>query len=178
MADFHGTTILCVRRDEQVALGGDGQVTLGNTVVKGNAVKIRRLYSGKVLAGFAGAVADAFMLFELFEGELEKRHGQLQRAAVELAKTWRSQRALRRLDALLAVADRSSVLMISGSGDVIEPEDGVLAMGSGGPYALAAARALVAETEHSPREVVSKALSIVADICIYTNGVQTIETLE
>ena len=166
--DPHGTTILSIRRDGFVALGGDGQVTVGNTVMKANARKVRRLYGDKVLAGFAGGTADAFTLFERFEGKLEK-YGNLTRAAIELAKDWRTDRALRRLEALLCVADRQTSFIISGNGDVIEPEDSVMAVGSGGPFALAAARALVANTELSAREIVERSLGIAADICIYTN---------
>jgi ATP-dependent HslUV protease subunit HslV len=166
--DPHGTTILSVRRGGTVAMGGDGQVTVGATVMKGNARKVRRLYSDKVLAGFAGGTADAFTLFERFEGKLEK-YGNLTRAAIELAKDWRTDRALRRLEALLLVADRQTSFIISGNGDVIEPEDAVMAVGSGGPFALAAARALVAHTELPAREVVERSLGIAADICIYTN---------
>jgi ATP-dependent HslUV protease subunit HslV len=166
--DPHGTTILSVRIRGAVAMGGDGQVTLGNTVMKGNARKVRRLNGDKVLAGFAGGTADAFTLFERFEGKLEK-HGNLTRAAIELAKDWRADRALRRLEALLLVADRQSSFIISGNGDVIEPDDAVMAVGSGGPYALAAARALAANTELSAREIVERSLGIAADICIYTN---------
>jgi ATP-dependent HslUV protease subunit HslV len=166
--DPHGTTILSVRIGGSVAMGGDGQVTLGNTVMKGNARKVRRLNNEKVLAGFAGGTADAFTLFERFEGKLEK-YGNLTRAAIELAKDWRTDRVLRRLEALLLVADRQSSFMISGNGDVIEPEDSVMAVGSGGPYALAAARALAANTQLSAREVVERSLGIAADICIYTN---------
>jgi ATP-dependent HslUV protease subunit HslV len=166
--DPHGTTILSVRRGGTVAMGGDGQVTVGNTVMKGNARKVRRLNNEKVLAGFAGGTADAFTLFERFEGKLEK-YGNLTRAAIELAKDWRTDRALRRLEALLLVADRQTSFIISGNGDVIEPEDAVMAVGSGGPFALAAARALVAHTELPAREVVERALGIAADICIYTN---------
>jgi len=173
---FHATTIVCVRRGDAVVIGGDGQVTLGNTVVKSNARKVRRLAGGKVLAGFAGATADAFTLFELFEAKLEK-HGQLVRAAVEMAKDWRTDRRLGRLEALLAVADRDTSLIISGNGDVLEPEDGLIAIGSGGPFALAAAKALVSATELGPREVVERALTIAADICIYTNHNRTIEEL-
>lgn len=173
---FHATTIVCVRRGNAVVIGGDGQVTLGNTVVKSNARKVRRLAGGKVLAGFAGATADAFTLFELFEAKLEK-HGQLVRAAVEMAKDWRTDRRLGRLEALLAVADRDTSLIISGNGDVLEPEDGLIAIGSGGPFALAAAKALVSATELGPREVVERALTIAADICIYTNHNRTIEEL-
>ena len=172
----HGTTILAVRRKGAVAIGGDGQVTLGNTVMKGNARKVRRLNNEKVLAGFAGGTADAFTLFERFEGKLEK-YGNLTRAAIELAKDWRSDRALRRLEALLLVADRQSSFMISGNGDVIEPEDSVMAVGSGGPYALAAARALAANTQLSAREVVERSLGIAADICIYTNRNLVIDEL-
>ena len=174
--DPHGTTILSVRIGGSVAMGGDGQVTLGNTVMKGNARKVRRLNNEKVLAGFAGGTADAFTLFERFEGKLEK-HGNLTRAAIELAKDWRSDRALRRLEALLLVADRQSSFMISGNGDVIEPEDSVMAVGSGGPYALAAARALAANTQLSAREVVERSLGIAADICIYTNRNLVIDEL-
>jgi ATP-dependent HslUV protease subunit HslV len=166
--DPHGTTILSVRRGGKVAMGGDGQVTVGATVMKGNARKVRRLYGDKVLAGFAGGTADAFTLFERFEGKLEK-YGNLTRAAIELAKDWRTDRALRRLEALLLVADRQTSFIISGNGDVIEPEDAVMAVGSGGPFALAAARALVAHTELPAREVVERSLGIAADICIYTN---------
>ena len=174
--DPHGTTILSVRRGGTVAMGGDGQVTLGNTVVKGNARKVRRLYQDRILAGFAGGTADAFTLFERFEGKLEK-YGNLTRAAIELAKDWRTDRALRRLEALLLVADRQSSFMISGNGDVIEPEDSVMAVGSGGPYALAAARALAASTRLSAREVVERSLGIAADICIYTNRNLVIDEL-
>jgi ATP-dependent HslUV protease subunit HslV len=166
--DPHGTTILSVRRGGTVAMGGDGQVTVGNTVMKGNARKVRRLYGDKVLAGFAGGTADAFTLFERFEGKLEK-FGNLTRAAIELAKDWRTDRALRRLEALLCVADGKASFIISGNGDVIEPEDAVMAVGSGGPYALAAARALAANTQLSAREIVERSLGIAADICIYTN---------
>jgi len=173
---FHATTIVCARRGTSVVIGGDGQVSMGNTVVKANARKVRRLAGGKVLAGFAGATADAFTLFELFEAKLEK-HGQLVRAAVELAKDWRTDRRLGRLEALLAVADRDSSLIISGNGDVLEPEDGLIAIGSGGPFALAAAKALLSATDMAPREVVERALSIAADICIYTNHNRTFEEL-
>jgi ATP-dependent HslUV protease subunit HslV len=166
--DPHGTTILSVRRGGTVAMGGDGQVTVGTTVMKGNARKVRRLYGDKVLAGFAGGTADAFTLFERFEGKLEK-YGNLTRAAIELAKDWRTDRALRRLEALLCVADRQASFIISGNGDVIEPEDAVMAVGSGGPYALAAARALAADTTLTAREIVERSLGIAADICIYTN---------
>jgi len=179
MKQFDGTTILSVRRNGQVALGGDGQVSMGNTRVKGNARKVRRLYNGKVLAGFAGGTADAFTLFERFEGKLEKHGGQLVRAAVDMAKDWRTDRYLRRLEALLIVADKEATLMISGNGDVMEPEPhGVMAIGSGGSFATAAARALVDNTELSARDIVEKGLHIAADICIYTNHNLTIETLE
>lgn len=178
MEVFHGTTILSVRRGEHVAIGGDGQVTLGATVVKSTARKVRRLFHGKVLAGFAGATADAFTLFERFEAQLEKHQGHLVRSAVDLAKDWRTDRMLRRLEAMLAVADRQSSLIITGNGDVLEPEYGVIAIGSGGNYALAAARALVAHTDLSAREVVEQSLGVAADICIYTNRQFTIETLE
>ncbi|HEY1953897.1 MAG TPA: ATP-dependent protease subunit HslV [Gemmatimonadaceae bacterium] len=164
------TTILAVRRDGKVALGGDGQVTVGQTVMKSNAQKVRTLHGGKLLAGFAGAAADAFTLFEKFEEKLERYPGNLQRAAVELAKDWRSDRVLRRLEALLAVADREHGFIISGTGDIIEPDDGILAIGSGGPYALAAARALVANTELPAREIVKRGLEIAAEICVYTNS--------
>ncbi len=177
MKQFDGTTILCVRRGGQVALGGDGQVSMGNTRVKGNARKVRRLYNDKVLAGFAGGTADAFTLFERFEGKLEKHGGNLTRAAVEIAKDWRTDRYLRRLEALLIVADAGTTLMISGNGDVMEPEKGVMAIGSGGPFAQAAARALYDNTEMPAREVVERALHIAADICIYTNHSLTLETL-
>jgi len=177
LEQFRGTTIVCVRRDGRVALAGDGQVTLGNTVMKGNARKVRRLYGDKVLAGFAGGTADAFTLFERFEGKLEKYSGNLTRAAVELAKDWRTDRALRRLEALLAVADKQTSLLITGNGDVIEPEDNLIAMGSGGPFAQAAARALLDNTELSAREIAERALNIAADICIYTNRHLTIEEM-
>jgi len=177
MEQFHGTTILSVRRGASVALGGDGQVSMGNTRVKGNARKVRRLYGDKVLAGFAGGTADAFTLFERFEGKLEKHGGNLTRAAVEIAKDWRTDRYLRRLEALLIVADRETTLMISGNGDVMEPEKGVMAIGSGGSFAQAAARALYDNTELPARELVEKALHIAADICIYTNHSLTVETL-
>jgi len=177
MEQFHGTTIVSVRDTTQVAMGGDGQVSIGDTVMKGNAVKVRKLYQGKVIAGFAGSTADAFTLFEKFEGVLEKFGGQLTRAAVELAKEWRSDRALRRLEAMLIVADTSATLLISGTGDVIEPEAGILAIGSGGSYARAAATALVENTDLAPADVVGKALAIAGEICIYTNQSHTIETL-
>ncbi len=174
---FYGTTIVSIRRGGTVALGGDGQVTLGNTIMKSNARKVRRLANGEVLAGFAGATADAFTLFELFEGKLEKHNGQLARAAVELAKDWRTERRLGKLEALLAVADRETSLIITGSGDVLEPEHGLIAIGSGGPYAQAAAKALLENTELSANEIVERALKIAGDICIYTNHSHTIETL-
>jgi len=174
---FHGTTIVSVRRDGRVAIGGDGQVSMGNTIMKGNARKVRRLYRDAVIAGFAGGTADAFTLFELFEAQLEKYQGQLTRAAVELAKLWRSERSLRRLEALLAVADRDTSLVITGNGDVIEPEDSLIAIGSGGPYAQAAARALLDNTTLSAEDIVAKGLSIAGDICVFTNHHHTIETL-
>jgi ATP-dependent HslUV protease subunit HslV len=178
MEQFHGTTILSVRRGQSVALGGDGQVTLGNVVVKGGARKIRRLYHDRILAGFAGGTADAFTLFERFEGKLDKHQGNLLRAAVELAKDWRTDRILRRLEAMLAVADRERSLIITGMGDVLEPEQGIVAIGSGGPYAQSAAKALVENTDLSAKEIVDKALGIAADICIYTNHQRSIEVLE
>jgi ATP-dependent HslUV protease, peptidase subunit HslV len=177
MESFHATTILSVRRGSSVALGGDGQVTLGNVIIKASARKIRRIYNDRVLAGFAGATADAFTLFERFEAKLDKHQGQLQRAAVELAKDWRSDRILRRLEAMLAVADATSSLVITGTGDVLEPEFGIVAIGSGGPYAQAAARALLQHTELSAAEIVKEALTIAADICVYTNHQQVIEVL-
>ena len=176
--NMHGTTILSVRRGKQVALGGDGQVTLGNVVLKASARKVRRLYHDRILAGFAGGTADAFTLFERFEAKLEKHHGHLLRAAVELAKDWRTDRILRRLEAMLAVADSETSLILSGNGDVVEPEDGLIAIGSGGPYAQAAARALLDSTEHNAEDIVKKALSIAADICIYTNHNHAIEVLD
>jgi len=178
MEQFHGTTILSVRRDNKVVIGGDGQVSFGDTVMKGNARKVRRLYDDNVIAGFAGATADAFTLFEYFEGKLQKHSGNLVRSAVELAKDWRTDRTLRRLEALLAVADREVSLIISGNGDVIEPEQGVIAIGSGGNYALSAARALLANTKLDARSIAEKSLSIAADICIYTNHNLLIEELE
>ncbi|ROH93036.1 ATP-dependent protease subunit HslV [Stagnimonas aquatica] len=179
MQQFDGTTILAVRRNGTVVIGGDGQVSMGNTMVKGNARKVRRLYNGQVIAGFAGGTADAFTLFERFEGKLEKHGGQLVRAAVEMAKDWRTDRYLRKLEALLLVADKEATLMISGNGDVMEPEaHGVLAIGSGGSFATAAARALVEHSELGAREIVEKALHIAADICIYTNHNLTIETID
>ncbi len=178
MEAFKGTTILSVRRAGKVVIGGDGQVSLGNTVMKGNARKIRRLYHDRVLAGFAGATADAFTLFEHFEGKLEKHRGNLVRAAVEMAKDWRTDRMLRRLEALLAIADAKASLIISGTGDVIEPEQDLIAIGSGGFFAQSAARALLENTELSAREIVEKSLNIAADICIYTNHNLTLEELE
>lgn len=177
MEAFHGTTILSVRRGASVALGGDGQVTLGNVVVKSTARKVRRLFNDRVLAGFAGATADAFTLFERFEAKLDKHQGQLQRAAVELAKDWRSDRILRRLEAMLAVADSVSSLVITGTGDVLEPEHGIVAIGSGGAYAQAAARALLSHTELPAADIVKEALTIAGDICIYTNQNHVIEVL-
>src|SRR4051794_20211698 len=174
---FHGTTILSVRRGDQVAMGGDGQVTLGNIVVKASARKVRRLYQDRVLAGFAGATADAFTLFERFEAKLDKHQGQLLRSAVELAKDWRTDRMLRRLEAMLAIADRSSSLIITGTGDVLEPELGLLAIGSGGGYAQAAALALLHNSQLTPAEIVKKSLSIAGDLCIYTNQQHVIESL-
>jgi ATP-dependent HslUV protease subunit HslV len=175
---FHGTTILSVRRGRSVALGGDGQVTLGNVVVKASARKVRRIYQEKILAGFAGGTADAFTLFERFEAKLEKHQGNLTRSAVELAKDWRTDRVLRRLEAMLAIADREASLIITGAGDVLEPELGLIAIGSGGPYAQAAAKALLENTQLEPAEVVKRALTIAGDLCIYTNQQHTIETLE
>ncbi|WP_428422029.1 ATP-dependent protease subunit HslV [Methylibium sp.] len=177
MDSYHGTTILSVRRGREVALGGDGQVTLGNIVVKASARKVRRLYKEQVLAGFAGATADAFTLFERFEAKLEKHQGNLVRAAIELTKDWRTDRVLRRLEAMLAVADRDTSLIITGNGDVLEPEHGIVAIGSGGAYAQAAARALLDHTTLSPREMVKKSLEIAGDLCIYTNQHHTIEVL-
>jgi len=174
---FRGTTILSVRRGDKVVIGGDGQVSMGDTVMKGNARKVRRLYNDQVVAGFAGGTADAFTLFELFEAQLEKYQGQLVRAAVELAKAWRTERSLRQLEALLAIADKDTSLIISGNGDVIEPEDNLIAIGSGGPYAQAAAKALLDNTELGARDIVEKGLGIAADICVYTNHNRTIEEL-
>lgn len=174
---FHGTTILSVRKDKEVVVGGDGQVTLGNTIMKGNAKKVRRLYNNKILAGFAGATADAFTLFEKFEAKLDKHSGLLTRSAVELAKDWRTDKILRNLEALLVVADKDTSLTISGNGDVIEPEDNIIAIGSGGPYAQAAAKALVENTNLNAQEIVKKALGIAANICIYTNTNLTIMSL-
>ncbi len=178
MQSAHATTIVSLRRGSLVALGGDGQVTLGNTVMKSNARKVRRLWKGEVLSGFAGATADAFTLFELFEAKLEKHSGHLVRAAVELAKDWRTERRLGRLEALLAVADRDTSLIITGNGDVLEPEHGLIAIGSGGPFAQAAARALLDHTELDAAQIVERALKIAGDICIYTNHHTHIETLE
>jgi len=175
---FRGTTILSVRRNGKVVIGGDGQVSMGNTVMKGNARKVRRLYKQQVLAGFAGATADAFTLFERFEGKLEKHSGHLLRAAVELAKDWRTDRMLRRLEALLCVADRQASLILTGNGDVIEPENDLMAIGSGGPFAQSAALALLENTELSARDIVEKGLAIAADICVYTNHNRVIEELE
>ncbi len=178
MEQYRGTTILSVRRNGRVVVGGDGQVSMGNTVMKGNARKVRRLYQGKVLAGFAGGTADAFTLFERFEAKLEKHQGHLLRSAVELAKDWRTDRMLRRLEALLAVADKESSLIITGNGDVIEPEESLMAIGSGGPYAQAAARAMLDTTELDARSIVQKGLEIAASICVYTNQNLTLEELE
>jgi ATP-dependent HslUV protease subunit HslV len=175
---IRGTTILSVRRGGKVVIGGDGQVSMGNTVMKGNARKVRRLYKGQVLAGFAGATADAFTLFERFEAKLEKHSGQLTRAAVELAKDWRTDRMLRRLEALLVVADREASLILTGTGDVVEPEESLMAIGSGGSYAQAAARAMLDTTELPAREIVERGLSIAADICVYTNHNLVIEELD
>jgi ATP-dependent HslUV protease, peptidase subunit HslV len=177
LEQFHGTTILSVRRKNKVAIGGDGQVSMGDTIVKSNARKIRRLYHDQIIAGFAGATADAFTLFELFEAKLEKHHGNLMRAAVELAKDWRTDKILRRLEALLAIADKHSSLILSGNGDVIEPEEGIIAIGSGGNYALAAAKSLLTNTELSAREIVEKSLQIASSICVYTNSNFTIDEI-
>lgn len=174
---FHATTIICVRRDGKVAIGGDGQVTMTNTILKHNAKKIRKIYGDKVVAGFAGATADAFTLFEKFEGKLESYRGNIARAAVELAKDWRSDKILRRLEALLIVSDSEHTFIISGNGDVIEPEEGVAAIGSGGPFAQAAARALLENTELSARKIVEKSMKIASEICIYTNDRITVEEL-
>ena len=178
MEQLHGTTILSVRRGASVALGGDGQVTLGQVVLKGGAKKVRRLYQDRILAGFAGGTADAFTLFERFEAKLDKHQGNLMRSAVELAKDWRTDRILRRLEAMLAVADRERSLIITGMGDVVEPELGIVAIGSGGAFAQAAARALLENTPLNPRDIVDKALAIAGDICIYTNQQRTIEVIE
>jgi ATP-dependent HslUV protease, peptidase subunit HslV len=177
MENYHGTTIVSVRRGPLVALGGDGQVTLGTIVVKASARKVRKLFREQVLAGFAGATADAFTLFERFEAKLEKHQGHLQRAAIELTKDWRSDRVLRRLEAMLAVADKDCSLIITGNGDVLEPEHGIVAIGSGGAYAQAAARALLAHTEMTPAQMVKRSLEIAGDICIYTNQNHIVETL-
>lgn len=177
MEQFSGTTILSVRRNNNVVIGGDGQVSFGETVMKGNARKVRTLYKDRILAGFAGGTADAFTLFERFEGKLEKHQGHLTRAAVELAKDWRTDRILRRLEAMLCVADKETSLIISGNGDVIEPENSIMAIGSGGSFAKAAAQALFENTDLSAREIVEKAMGIAADICIYTNHSLTIEEL-
>jgi len=178
MEQFHGTTIVCVRRGNRVALGGDGQVTLGNIIIKGTARKIRRLYHDKILAGFAGATADAFTLQERFEGKLEKHQGNLMRAAVELTRDWRTDRVLRRLEAMLIVADREHTLVLTGNGDVLEPENGLAAIGSGGAYAQSAAMALLRHTELAPEAIVKQSLEIAGDLCIYTNHQHLIETLE
>ena len=178
MEQFRGTTILSVRRNGKVVIGGDGQVSMGNTVMKGNARKVRRLYNNQVIAGFAGGTADAFTLFERFEAKLEAHNGQLVRAAVELAKDWRSDRALRRLEALLAVADKEASLIITGNGDVIQPEDDLIAIGSGGPFAQSAARALLDNTDMEALDIVEQGLTIAGDICVYTNHNFTIETLD
>lgn len=178
MKQYHGTTILSVRRNNFVVIGGDGQVSMGNTIMKGNARKVRRLYKDQVIAGFAGGTADAFTLFERFEAKLEQHHGNLTRAAVELAKDWRTDRMLRRLEALLAVANHSSSFVITGNGDVIQPEDDLIAIGSGGPYAQAAAKALLENTSLTAEEIVSTGLKIAADVCVFTNQHHTIEVLE
>lgn len=178
MEQFRGTTIVSVRRGNEVVIGGDGQVSLGNTILKGNARKVRRLFRDQVIAGFAGGTADAFTLFERFEGKLDKHSGNLVRSAVELAKDWRTDRALRRLEALLAVADQETSLIISGNGDVIEPEHGLIAIGSGGPFAQAAARALLDHTQLGAREIAESALGIAADICIYTNRELAFESID
>ena len=178
MKQFRGTTILSIRRNGKVVVGGDGQVSMGNTIMKGNARKVRRLYNDQVIAGFAGGTADAFTLFERFEGKLEKHSGNLVRSAVELAKDWRTDKMLRRLEALLVVADKEASLILSGNGDVIQPEDDLMAIGSGGPFAQAAASALLKNTKLSARNIVEKGLSIAADICVYTNHNFTIEELD
>ena len=178
MENYHGTTIVSVRRGNIVAIGGDGQVTLGNIVIKGTARKVRRLYQDRILAGFAGGTADAFTLFERFESKLEKHQGHLMRAAVELAKDWRTDRMLRRLEAMLAVADREHSLVLTGNGDVLEPEQGLVAIGSGGAYAQSAAKALLENTELSAAEIVKKSLTVAGEICIYTNQNHTLEVLE
>lgn len=182
MESFHGTTIVCVRRETpagvQVAIGGDGQVTLGNIVVKGTARKVRKLHHDRVLAGFAGATADAFTLFERFEAKLEKHQGHLARAAIELTRDWRTDRVLRRLEAMLAVADKTAALIVTGNGDVLEPEHGIVAIGSGGAYAQAAAKALIDHTDLDAEQVVRQSLAIAGELCIYTNMNHTIETLD
>ena len=178
MEQYKGTTIVSVRRDNKVVIGGDGQVSQGNTIMKGNAHKVRRLYKDQVLAGFAGGTADAFALFERFEEQLEKHHGKLTKAAVELAKLWRTERALRRLEALLVVADKEASLIVTGNGDVIEPDDSIIAIGSGGPFALAASRALIQNTSLDARAIVEKSLAIAANICVYTNMNLTVEELD
>ena len=178
MDQYKGTTIVSVRRGNKVVIGGDGQVSQGNTVMKGNARKVRRLYKDQVIAGFAGGTADAFTLFERFEEQLEKHHGKLTRAAVELAKLWRTERSLRRLEALLVVADKQSSLIITGNGDVIEPEDSLMAIGSGGPFAQSAAKALLQNTDLSATEIVEKSLTIAADVCVFTNHNHTVEELD
>ena len=178
MEQYRGTTILSVRRGNRVALGGDGQVTLGNIVIKASARKVRTLYNGQILAGFAGGTADAFTLFERFEAKLDKHQGNLLRSAVELAKDWRTDRMLRRLEAMLAVADRENSLIITGNGDVLEPEHGIVAIGSGGAYAQSAARALLENTEMPPEDIVARSLEIAGDLCIYTNQSHTIELIE
>ena len=177
MEQYHGTTILSVRRGKHVAMGGDGQVTLGNLVIKASARKVRRIHQNQILAGFAGGTADAFTLFERFEAKLDKHQGNLLRSAVELAKDWRSDRALRRLEAMLAVADRENSLIITGNGDVLEPEQGIVAIGSGGAFPQSAARALLENTELDPAEIIRKSLTIAGDLCIYTNHNFTIEVL-
>ena len=177
MEQFRGTTVLSVRRDDQIVIGGDGQVTFGDVVIKAQGCKVRKIYQDSVLAGFAGGTADAFTLFERFEDKLDEHQGHLVRAAVELAKEWRTDKTLRRLEALLAVADSTSSLLLTGNGDVLEPEDGILAIGSGGPFALAAARALLEKTKLTAAEIVKQSLSIAADICIYSNHHQTLEIL-
>ena len=178
MEQYKGTTIVSVRRDNKVVIGGDGQVSQGNTIMKGNAHKVRRLYKDQVLAGFAGGTADAFALFERFEEQLEKHHGKLIKAAVELAKLWRTERALRRLEALLVVADKEASLIVTGNGDVIEPDASIMAIGSGGPFALAASRALIQNTSLDARAIVEKSLAIAANICVYTNMNLTVEELD
>ena len=178
MEQFHGTTIVCIRRGDKVALGGDGQVTLGNIIIKGTARKIRRLYHDRILAGFAGATADAFTLQERFEGKLEKHQGNLMRAAVELTRDWRTDRILRRLEAMLIVADREHTLVLTGNGDVLEPENGIAAIGSGGAYAQSAALALLRNTDLAPAVIVKQSLEIAGDLCIYTNQQHLIETIE